>query len=51
MENQTKNAEKTNSSEAKPNFHQAEPAELDEAALLSVAGGQLAVSYHCPETC
>ena len=50
MENETKNTEKTNIGEVQPNFQQAEPAELDEAALLSVAGGQAAVSYHC-ETC
>ena len=40
MKNETKN-EKANSGEAKPKFQQAEPAEMDEAALLSVAGGML----------
>ena len=40
MKNETKN-EKANIGEAKPKFQQAEPAELDEAALLSVAGGRL----------
>jgi hypothetical protein len=40
MKNETKN-EKANVGEAKPKFQQAEPAELDEAALLSVAGGRL----------
>lgn len=38
MKDETKN-EKANIGEAKPKFQQAEPAELDEAALLSVAGG------------
>ena len=38
MENETKN-KKANIGEAKPKFQQAEPAELDEADLLSVAGG------------
>ena len=41
MENETKN-EKVNVGEPKPRFQQAEPAELDEAALLSIAGGMLA---------
>jgi hypothetical protein len=49
MKNETKNAEKTSVGEANPKFQQAEPAELDEAALLNVAGGVLAISYHCPE--
>ena len=38
MKNETTN-EKANIGEAKPKFQQAEPAELDEAALLSVSGG------------
>jgi hypothetical protein len=40
MKDETKN-EQANIGEAKPKFQQAEPAELDEAALLSVAGGRL----------
>lgn len=40
MGNETKN-QKANSGEAKPKFQQPEPAELDEAALLSVAGGRI----------
>ena len=40
MKNETKN-EKANIGEAKPKFQQAEPAELDEAALTSVSGGML----------
>jgi hypothetical protein len=40
MENETKN-KKANIGEARPKFQQAEPAELDEADLLSVAGGAI----------
>ena len=45
MKNETKN-EKTNIGGAKPKFQQAEPAELDEAALRSVAGGLMPESKH-----
>jgi hypothetical protein len=47
MENETKN-KKANIGEAKPKFQQAEPAELDEADLLSVAGGAVRqTNDHC----
>jgi len=45
VKNETKN-EKANIGEAKPKFQQAEPAELDEAALLSVSGGMLPETKH-----
>ena len=41
MKNETKN-EKT----IKPRFQQAEPAEVDEADLLSVSGGRLPETKH-----
>lgn len=39
MKNETKNAEKPSIGEDKPQFQQAEPAEINEAEMQAVAGG------------